>query len=66
MVQQIADVSDEVEDEQALEEMLLLQHPIGRLGHPEDIANGVKFLLSEESSFMTGSELVIDGGYTCV
>ena len=66
MVQQIADVSDEVEDEQAIKEMLLLQHPIGRLGHPEDIANGVKFLLSEESSFMTGSELVIDGGYTCV
>ena len=66
MVQQIADVSDEVEDEQALKEMLLLQHPIGRLGLPEDIANGVKFLLSEESSFMTGSELVIDGGYTCV
>ena len=35
MVQQIADVSDEVEDEQALKEMLLLQHPIGRLGHPK-------------------------------
>ena len=39
-------------------------HPIGRLGVPEDIANGVLYLASDESSFVTGSELVIDGGYT--
>ncbi|MEN3975406.1 glucose 1-dehydrogenase [Emcibacter sp. SYSU 3D8] len=43
---------------------LLAQHPIGFLGQPEDIANGILFLASEESRFMTGSELVIDGGYT--
>ena len=36
--------------------------PLGRLGQPEDIAFGVLFLASDESSFMTGSELVIDGG----
>jgi NAD(P)-dependent dehydrogenase (short-subunit alcohol dehydrogenase family) len=41
-------------------------HPIGRVGEPEDIANGVLFLASEESSFITGTELVIDGGYTAV
>ncbi len=40
-------------------------HPIGRIGEPLDIANGVLFLLSDESKFMTGSELIIDGGYTC-
>ena len=40
--------------------------PLGRLGEPDDIANGIRFLISDESSFMTGSELVIDGGYTCV
>ena len=40
------------------------RHPIGRIGQPEDIAYGVLFLASDESSFMTGSELVIDGGLT--
>ena len=45
---------------------LAKQHPIGRVGKPEDIANGVVFLASEESSFITGTELVIDGGYLAV
>ena len=40
------------------------RHPLGRIGQPEDVAYGVLFLASEESSFMTGSELVIDGGLT--
>ncbi|MDE2778977.1 MAG: SDR family oxidoreductase [Chloroflexota bacterium] len=38
--------------------------PLGRYGQPEDVAFGVLFLASDESSFMTGSELVIDGGWT--
>lgn len=41
-------------------------HPIGRLGQPDEIAAGALFLASDELSFMTGSDLVIDGGYTCV
>ena len=40
------------------------RHPLGRVGQPEDIAYGVLFLASDESSFMTGSELVIDCGLT--
>jgi NAD(P)-dependent dehydrogenase (short-subunit alcohol dehydrogenase family) len=39
-------------------------HPLGRLATPEDIAYGVLYLASDEASFVTGAELVIDGGYT--
>ncbi|MBN2366282.1 MAG: glucose 1-dehydrogenase [Calditrichaeota bacterium] len=39
-------------------------HPIGHVGEPEDIAYGVIYLASDESKFVTGSEFVIDGGYT--
>ena len=38
--------------------------PIGRMGTPEDIALGILYLASDESSYVTGSELVIDGGMT--
>lgn len=39
-------------------------HPIGHVGEPMDIAYGALYLASEESKFVTGAELVIDGGYT--
>jgi NAD(P)-dependent dehydrogenase (short-subunit alcohol dehydrogenase family) len=39
-------------------------HPIGHVGEPDDIAYGILYLASDESKFVTGSELVIDGGYT--
>lgn len=39
-------------------------HPIGRIGEPIDIAYGILYLASDESSFVTGTELIIDGGYT--
>jgi len=38
--------------------------PLGRIGTADDVASGILFLASDESSFMTGSELVIDGGLT--
>jgi NAD(P)-dependent dehydrogenase (short-subunit alcohol dehydrogenase family) len=37
--------------------------PMGRLGQPEEIAAGVAYLASDDASFVTGSELHIDGGY---
>ncbi len=39
-------------------------HPIGRMADPIDIAKAVRFLASDESGYMHGSELVVDGGYT--
>lgn len=41
-----------------------LQHPAGRVGRPEDIARAALFLASEEAEFITGVNLVIDGGMT--
>lgn len=39
-------------------------HPLGHLGEADDVAYGILYLASDESKFVTGSELVIDGGYT--
>ncbi len=43
---------------------VLSRIPMGRIGEPEEIARGILFLASDDSSYMTGSELVIDGGMT--
>ena len=39
-------------------------HPIGRVGEAEEVANAVLYLASDEAKFVTGAELLIDGGYT--
>jgi NAD(P)-dependent dehydrogenase (short-subunit alcohol dehydrogenase family) len=42
------------------------KHPIGRIGEPREVANAILFLASEEASFVTGTHLMVDGGYTAV
>ncbi len=56
-------MSRQPDPEAAMNSVMNVQ-PTGRMGLPEEIANTVLFLASDESSFMVGSQLVVDGGYT--
>ncbi|HLI16037.1 MAG TPA: glucose 1-dehydrogenase [Acidimicrobiales bacterium] len=56
----LAEQGDVEQGRQAIDAL----HPIGHMGEPDDIAYGILYLASDESKFVTGSELVIDGGYT--
>ena len=56
-------IQDTLNDPDLLE-LRMQRLPLGRVGKPEEIAYGVIYLASDESSFVTGSELVIDGGTT--
>ncbi len=51
-------------DVDAARQIALSTNPIGRLGMPTDIANGIVFLASDDAGFMTGAGLVVDGGPT--
>jgi len=61
----VADLAEESEvGAEAFRKHLDGLHPIGHVGEPNDIAYGMLYLASDESKFVTGSELTIDGGYT--
>jgi len=57
-------MAEELKHDEAKYNTAVSWHPVGHFGDPEDIAYGVLYLASDESKFMTGSELVIDGGWT--
>ncbi|AQS41965.1 MAG: Dehydrogenase [Candidatus Tokpelaia hoelldobleri] len=60
----MAQIAKNSGNQEEYEAQVTALHPIGRLGVPDDIASGILYLASDEASFVTGSELVIDGGYT--
>ena len=51
-------------DPEKMRAILAGQVPLGRIGQAEEIAAGILFLASDDSSFMTGTEFVLDGGLT--
>ena len=57
-------MADDLRKDEAKYKTAVSWHPIGHFGEPEDVAYGVLYLASDESKFLTGSELVIDGGWT--
>jgi len=50
--------------DQKIWDCIICRHPIGRIGTPEEVAQAVLFLASDESSWITGTVLMVDGGYT--
>jgi NAD(P)-dependent dehydrogenase (short-subunit alcohol dehydrogenase family) len=60
----VTDMIKDILENRAMWEQRLRRLPMGRAGTPEDVAYGVLYLASDESSYVTGSELVIDGGTT--
>jgi NAD(P)-dependent dehydrogenase (short-subunit alcohol dehydrogenase family) len=65
MMQRYVDIGA-VPAREVAEAAIVANHPIGRLGTPEEIGGGVVYLCSSAASFVTGSELVIDGGFTAI
>ena len=58
-------MTEDIHSDKQIRNGRLAMTPLGRLGNPKDIAYGAVYLASDESSWVTGSELVIDGGETC-
>lgn len=52
------------DDPEAARERMTAQYPLGRLGEPDEVAAAICFLASDEASYITGHDLVIDGGYS--
>lgn len=53
-------------DEDAVNRALAHKHPVGRIGRPRELAEAALYLVSDSASFVSGSDLLADGGYTAV
>lgn len=62
----ILSLSNEMFSEEQLKDTMYGRYPLKRVGTPEDIAGGTIYLLSDASSWVTGINLIIDGGYTLI
>ena len=59
----LATVTDTAANPEKLREAFRRAIPIGRLGEVDDVAKAIRYLASDDSSFVTGAELVVDGGF---
>lgn len=64
MTDMVRDAAATVPDPDGFLAAVVAKHPMGHLCEPEDVANAVLFLASDESRYINGSEIVVDGGYT--
>ena len=58
------DMTEELRNDKSVITDILSSYPIGRFGSPQEVANACLFLASDEASFITGTVLPVDGGYT--
>jgi NAD(P)-dependent dehydrogenase (short-subunit alcohol dehydrogenase family) len=57
-------VNAQADPQAFVQEFIVKSHPLGRMGEPEEVARAALFLCSDDSSFVTGAVLAVDGGYT--
>ncbi len=60
----VTPMTDPLREVEAINELMMTQTPMGRSGQPEEIAKAALFLASDDASFVTGSPLIVDGGWT--
>ena len=64
MTDMTASLFDDVDDREAAQRQVAAQHPVGRFGRPQDVANMALWLASDESEFASGQIFTLDGGLT--